>query len=177
MKSKYKQGSKCIVLSVAVLMLSACDLFDGDNDKVKQPEMPMNTPPVAGSESLTTQTEVAINTSLPATDADGDALSVSITTEPTLGTVTLGMGGDYTYTPFVEVTGSDSFSYSVSDGVSAPVSGIIDITIEALSLSFSDYSRQAFQQSATDTPLPINGREFIQDVVNQNDYQDLIDNN
>lgn len=177
MNSITKQYSKISVLAISVLTLSACNWFDSDNDKANKPEMPMNTPPVANSESLITQTEVEINASFPASDADGDSLSFSITAAPTLGNVTLGSAGDYIYTPNAEVTGSDSFTYSVSDGDAAPVSGVISITIEALQLSFTDYSRQAFQQVATDTPLPLNGRIFMQDGVNQNDYQDLINSN
>lgn len=53
----------------------------------------------------------------------------------------------------------------------------VNITIEALQVSFSEFSRVAFNQTATDTPLSVNGREFTQDVVDQNDYQDLIDAN
>jgi hypothetical protein len=177
MKRTIQQYSQFSILVITVLTLSACNWFDSDDDKAVEPEMQMNTAPVAGSESLITQTEVVISTSFPASDADGDTLSFSITADPTLGSVTLGNGGDYTYTPNAEVTGNDSFSYSVSDGSAAPVSGVITITIEALQLSFSEYSREAFQQAATDTPLPVNGRVFIQDVVNQGDYQDLINSN
>lgn len=177
MKSTIKQYSKVSTLAIAALTLSACNWLDSDDDKAKEPEMQINTAPIAGSESLTTQTDVVVSTNLPASDPDGDALSFSITTDPTIGSVALGSGGEYTYTPNAEITGSDSFTYTVSDGEAAPVSGVITITIETLQLSFSDYSRQAFQQAATDTPLAINGREFTQDVVNQNDYQDLINSN
>ena len=51
----------------------------------------------------------------------------------------------------------------------------VNITIEALQVSFNDYSRAAFEQSATDEPLPVNGREFEQDVTDPMAYDDLLE--
>ncbi|MDO6426697.1 Ig-like domain-containing protein [Thalassotalea sp. 1_MG-2023] len=164
---------KLFALSLVVMNLSACFNSDNDDKVVIEP----NVPPVAGDANLATQTETNIVDNLPVSDANGDTLTFEISSEPQLGTVGVSSDGTFTYIPFAEQTGSDSFTYTVSDGIASPVSGTINITIEALQVSFTQFSRDAFNQASTDIPLSINGREFIQDVANQSDYQDLIDAN
>jgi hypothetical protein len=151
--------------------LSAC--FDNsDND-----EKPMvNNPPQANSFDVITQTEVAITEQLSGSDIDGDPITFILDQEPLLGNVSVTNTGSFTYQPFDEVTGIDSFSYIVRDSAGAESKATVGITIEALQVSFLSYSRQAFNANATDKPLVVNGREFIQDVASQTDFQDLIDN-
>jgi VCBS repeat-containing protein len=164
---------KFALLACMVAGLSACNWLDGDDA-----DAPVaNRAPVAESESLITQTDTNIMETLSAFDADGDALTFSISGEPMLGQVSLGSNGNYTYSPDLEVTGTDSFEFTVSDADAAVATGTITIRIETLQVSFSEISRDAFLQAPTDTPLSVNGRAFTQDVVNQTDYQDLIDNN
>lgn len=91
-----------------------------------------------------------------------------------LGMVTVDNTGEFTYQPYDEVTGSDSFTYTVTDGVNAEVVGTVNITIEALELTFSSTSRAAFNQQTSDKPLAINGRAFIQDVADPAAYDDLL---
>jgi hypothetical protein len=52
-----------------------------------------------------------------ATDADGDILTYSVSTNPTKGTVSVSSDGTYVYTPTSGQYGSDSFSLMVTDGV------------------------------------------------------------
>ncbi len=168
-----KKMKNCLtVFAVSLISLSLTGCFDSDND---DEPMNVNSPPVAMSVNVTTQTDVAITDKLSATDADDDTLTFTVDQEPMLGTLSVDTSGNFTYQPFAEVTGSDSFTYIVSDGNGGEASATVGITIEALQVSFSEFSRQAFTANPTDEPLSINGREFIDDVVNQNDYQDLID--
>jgi hypothetical protein len=55
-------------------------------------------------------------------DVDGDALTIELLSEPSSGTLVLGSGGAFTYTPVAGFNGSDSFTYRISDGMltSAP---------------------------------------------------------
>ena len=165
-----KNLSKLLILGTCTIALSGC--FDEDDDQIE-----VNSPPEAGSVSLITQTETDINDQLTANDADGDNLVFAVVEEPQLGQLTLQSDGNFTYTPNAEITGTDSFVFSVTDDSSAPVSGTVDITIELLEVSFRSQSRLAFQQMNMDLPLSVNGRVFIQDVTEQNEYQDLIDAN
>lgn len=158
---------KSTIVLISLSGLSGC--FNDDDD---MPEV--NTSPMATGANLITQTDTAITDKLSATDAQNDALSFSIKTEPTNGTVSVMSNGNFTYTPAANFVGSDSFAFSVTDGMTSPAEATINITIEALQVSFADYSRQAFSQMSSDTPLPLNGREFIQDVTDQNAYDDLI---
>ena len=96
-------------------------------------------------------------------------------TQPTAGMLTLATDGQFTYQPDPTVTGSDSFVFGVTDGQSPVVNGTVNITIEALQVNFSTYSRAAFAQDETDIPLPVNGRAFTQDVTDPNAFDDLLD--
>src|SRR5262249_50300616 len=51
------------------------------------------------------------------TDADKDALTAVLATQPQHGSVTLGADGTLTYSPFLNYVGTDSFQYQASDGV------------------------------------------------------------
>ncbi|MFD8912674.1 FG-GAP-like repeat-containing protein [Streptomyces sp. NPDC059575] len=50
------------------------------------------------------------------TDADGNALTASVVTGPTHGTLTLGPDGSFSYQPDSAYVGSDSFTYKATDG-------------------------------------------------------------
>jgi VCBS repeat-containing protein len=127
--------------------------------------------------SLSTQAETDIESSLPASDPDNDPLVFSVIVEPTFGSLILNSDGSYIYKPSAEFTGTDSFTYAVSDGQVSNVSGTINIVITPLNVSFLEQSRLAFGQREDATPVSVNGRLFTQDVSGTSDYQDLIDAN
>lgn len=79
-----------------------------------------NTAPVANNDSYTTPYQTALN--VPAagvltndTDANGDALSAVLVSNPTHGTLSLNANGSFTYTPAAGYSGSDSFTYKAND--------------------------------------------------------------
>jgi VCBS repeat-containing protein len=152
------------------LLLSGCNFGSDDDDEMP----PMNTAPVAVSVDLITQADVAIVDMLTATDAEGDSLSYAVAEEPTQGTLTIDADGQFTYQPSATVTGTDSFSFTVSDGANGSDTATVNITIENQQVSFASYSRLVFAQSESDTPLPTNGRDFTQDVTDPNAYDDLL---
>jgi len=51
-----------------------------------------------------------------ATDADGDVLKAAVATQPGHGTLVLAEDGTFTYTPNENYAGTDSFTFTVSDG-------------------------------------------------------------
>jgi len=85
-----------------------------------------NVAPVAVDDSATTDEDVAVSIDVLAndTDADNDPLTIDSFTQATNGTVTLddnGTPGDATddllvYTPDANFNGSDSFTYTTTDG-------------------------------------------------------------
>lgn len=164
------QKHRVWIISGLVLALSGCFDSDDDND-YQAPEE--NAAPVAVDEMLTTQADIAIDGTLTATDADGDALTFGLGENGMLGNAEVNTDGSFTYTPNAQVTGSDSFTFTVSDGVNPEVTATVSVTIEAQQVSFSSYTRDAFNQEPTDEPLPINGREFTQDA-DDTTFDDLL---
>ena len=49
-------------------------------------------------------------------DPDGNPLAVILVTAPLFGALTLNPDGSFDYVPVVNFTGTDSFSYKVTDG-------------------------------------------------------------
>jgi VCBS repeat-containing protein len=66
-----------------------------------------------------------------ATDVDSTALTYTISTAATNGTVTIGTDGKYTYTPKANYNGADSFVVTVSDGT-ASATQTVNITLAAV---------------------------------------------
>ena len=93
-------------------------------------QLPVNAVPQAESQNLTTAFETAISVNLLATDADNDPLSYSITTQPTLGSLS-GTAPNLTYIPFANATGADSFTYLVNDGIADSVIATVVIDVQA----------------------------------------------
>jgi VCBS repeat-containing protein len=154
-----------IALCCAVF-LSGCNFSDDDPAP--------NTAPTAMTVDLITQADIAIMDSLPASDAENDVLSFSLVTDAQNGTLVIESNGQYVYTPNATFTGTDSFEFSVTDGVNMSVNGAVNITIESQVVGFASYSREVFAQEQDDEPLPINGREFTQDVSDPTAYDDLL---
>ena len=77
--------------------------------------------PVAKDDTATTDedTPTTINVLGNDEDANGDTLTVSAVNQGRIGTVTTD-GTSVTYTPNADLNGSDSFSYTVSDGTGTP---------------------------------------------------------
>ena len=62
------------------------------------------------------------------TDLEGDTLSVDSVTQPANGTVTL-IGGVVSYTPDADFHGSDSFTYTLSDGNGGTDTATVSLTV------------------------------------------------
>lgn len=94
---------------------------------------PVNDPPLAGPDNPATDEDTPVTVSVLAndTDVDGGALSVSAVTQGSNGTVTTN-GTTVTYTPAAEFSGSDSFTYNVSDGFGGTATGLVTVTVAAV---------------------------------------------
>ena len=64
-------------------------------------------------------------------DADGDALTATLVSGPTSGTLELHDDGSFTYTPSVNFSGTDSFVYAAGDGTTAS-EATVNITVNAV---------------------------------------------
>lgn len=88
----------------------------------------VNTAPVAQDQTVTTPEDTAKAITLVATDADGDSLTYSIVGQPLHGTVSL-VGNVATYTPDLDYTGSDSFTFKANDGLIDSNVATVSITV------------------------------------------------
>ena len=82
------------------------------------PPPPVNSVPVASDVSVKTNVDEPLDATLSGQDADGDALTYSVTVLPTIGTVQVmdAAAGTFRYTPGNAAFGTDQFRYRVNDG-------------------------------------------------------------
>ncbi len=88
-----------------------------------------NEAPVAENGTLETYRNISNTGTLPVTDAENGKLTFTLVTEPKRGTVEIHEDGTYTYTPFENKVGKDSFTFTATDEA-GNVSGEGKITIE-----------------------------------------------
>ena len=90
----------------------------------------VNDAPLATDDLLVTDEDAAHTLNVVANDSDpdGDALAVSSVTQGTNGSVSFS-GGSVTYTPHANFNGSDSFSYTVSDGNGGSATATVNVTV------------------------------------------------
>ena len=89
---------------------------------------PANVAPTAADVSVTTAEDTAVAVTLSGSDADGDALTYSVSTQPSHGTLS-GTAPNLTYTPAANYNGPDSFTYTVSDGTLTSAPATVSITV------------------------------------------------
>ncbi|WP_152552562.1 cadherin-like domain-containing protein, partial [Mangrovibacter sp. MFB070] len=115
----------------------------------------LNHAPVAGNDSATTAEDTAITVNVLAndTDADGDTLTIT-SASASHGTVVINANGTLTYTPSANFYGTDSVTYTISDGHGGTATGTLALTVTAV-----NDNPVAVNDSATtaeDTPVTVN---------------------
>jgi|GEM_PF-6914844 len=77
-----------------------------------------NTPPIAIDDSFTTTEDASLTMDVLANDSDpdGDHLTVVVVTQAAHGKVSINHDNTISYTPDVNFSGSDTFTYEISDG-------------------------------------------------------------
>lgn len=90
-----------------------------------------NLAPVAADDTAATQngTPVVIAVLANDTDADGDTLSVSAAGPASSGIVAVNPNGTVTYTPDAGFSGTDTFTYTVSDGAGGFDSAVVSVNV------------------------------------------------
>ena len=92
---------------------------------------PGNDAPVAVDDSLSTPEETAgqVDVLPNDTDLEGDSLSVTGSTNGAHGAASCDAAGTCTYTPALNYTGADTFTYTVSDGNGGTDTGSVVVTV------------------------------------------------
>jgi hypothetical protein len=164
--------------------------WDGQIDEVRVYDRALSAPeilaltqgnesPVATGEAVTTNEGVAVAITLQASDPDGDALTYSVTTPPTHGSLS-GTSPNLTYTPNAGFIGGDSFVFQVDDGNGGTDSATVSITVDATSVGLSittqpsdqtvtEPASASFSVVATgDAPLSYQWRRNLVDLPGEN---------
>jgi hypothetical protein len=91
----------------------------------------INSPPVAESQDVTTNMDTSAPITLDATDKDGDSLTYSLGTTPNHGSLSPfdEDTGEVVYNPNNGYTGSDSFTFTVTDESSTSNTAQVSITV------------------------------------------------
>ena len=74
-----------------------------------------NEAPVAENGELETYRNIANTGTLPVTDPENGAMTFTVVTQPKRGNVEIHEDGTYTYTPFENKVGKDSFTFTATD--------------------------------------------------------------
>lgn len=92
----------------------------------------VNDAPDAADDVATTSEEEPVQIAVTANDVDGDGNiasgSETIVFQPNFGTVSIGLGGIITYTPNVNYSGPDQFTYQICDD-GTPLPAVCDIAV------------------------------------------------
>ena len=93
----------------------------------------VNDPPQAANDVIATNEDTAkeLNVLANDTDPDGDVLTVTLVQNPAHGNVQILSGGVCRYTPSSDFSGSDLFTYQISDS-SASSSATVNVTVAAV---------------------------------------------
>ena len=88
---------------------------------------------LSGGSALATE-DTVVTGQIAASDVDGDVLTFGLASNgsPAHGTVTVNPDGSYSYTPAANFNGTDSFTYTVSDGKGGTTSGTISVNVGAV---------------------------------------------
>ncbi len=93
-----------------------------------------NRAPVAQPDAYSVAEDAPLNISSPGvlandTDADGNTLTAVLVSGTTHGTLTLRTNGSFTYVPFTNYFGPDSFTYRASDGTTNSGIATVSLTV------------------------------------------------
>lgn len=115
------------------LIFSVTDSVLSDIATVSITVTAVNDAPVAVTVAVTTEEDMDYGGLVSAFDIDNDPLTYSLLTEPSHGTVAItdSSAGTYTYSPKVNYNGSDSFTFTSSDGTLSDTSKV-SITVTAV---------------------------------------------
>ena len=99
-----------------------------------------NNSPVAYEVNLTTYENTPIEINLNAYDPDGDLLIYTISANPSKGTLGIISGNQVVYTPYVNETGVDQFSYRANDGNTDSNNANVTIEIKAIDAPVANFT-------------------------------------
>jgi len=127
----------------------------------------VNDAPAAADGEIATDEDVPVSGNVidNAADADGDALTAALLGGPNHGVLDFAADGSYTYAPATEFSGTDSFTYQVSDGRAS--SSVATVTLQVAAVN--DAPVAADGEIATDEDVPVSGNVISNDADAEGD--------
>ncbi|WP_417492600.1 Ig-like domain-containing protein [Maricaulis sp.] len=124
-------ATTCATPTAAIGPLPGGDLSIGSGASPPPPPPPANNPPVAVADGAAVQRfgTISVYVLNNDSDPDGDTLSISSITTPTLGTAVLTNGATVVQFTAGSTIGTADFSYTISDGNGGTATGYISIAI------------------------------------------------
>jgi len=94
----------------------------------------VNDAPAASSKSASTRQDTAVSIGLAASDKEGNALSYTIVSGPSNGSLS-GTAPNLSYMPALGFSGVDSFTYKANDGAADSNTATVSITVEKITVT------------------------------------------
>jgi Big-like domain-containing protein/FIMAH domain-containing protein len=115
---------------------------------------PVNDAPVANAQAVTTLEDTASGITLTGSDVENNALTFTVLTSPTKGTLS-GTAPNLTYTPNSNENGSDSFTFRVNDGALDSAAATVSITITPVNdgPNITDIADQTAVENSATAPI------------------------
>jgi Ca2+-binding RTX toxin-like protein len=143
----------------------------GAADFLTTANAPVNAPPVAGDDTAVTDEDTPVTISVLGndSDADGDALTV---TEASAGhgEVTINPDGTITYLPVDDFNGTDTITYTISDGRGGSATASVTVTVCAV----NDAPRPDNDVAETTAGTPVTVAVLLNDIDPEEQDMDLI---
>ncbi len=128
----------------------------------------INDAPVAQDDAATTDEDVAVTIDVLANDSDvdGDSLTVSAVGQAAHGSVVVDASNRLVYTPQTNWNGTDSFTYTVSDGNGGSDQATVQVTVNAVNDApvVSDIPDQTIDEGQSFTTINLD--DYVSDVDN-----------
>jgi len=123
---------------------------------------PVNDDPVGTDDSGAgdEDTQITGNVLGNDSDVDGDDLMVTGNTAPLYGTLVIAADGAFTYTPYEDFNGADSFSYTVSDGEGGSDTATVALTVNPV----NDAPVATDEAIEVEAEIPYSGQIGVTDV-------------
>ena len=151
------------------LIFSVTDSVLSDIATVSITVTAVNDAPVAVTAAVTTEEDMDYGGLVSAFDIDNDPLTYSLLTEPSHGTVSItdSSAGTYTYSPKVNYNGSDSFTFTSSDGTLSDTSKV-SITVTAVNDSPVAFAERVTTSEDTKYSGLVSASDIENDILTYN---------
>ena len=128
--------------------------------------LPVNDAPVATAQAVSLNEDASLDIALTGTDLDGDALTYSIASQPSHGSLDFDDDtGVVTYTPNADYNGSDAFTFTVNDGTVDSAPAMISITVEPINDAPVASAQQIVVDEDHSTGITLEGTDVDGDAL------------